>query len=75
MTTLNLSNLKINSHIIKTSTHLKLKACTILLILDMMLEVVLLEIYKLNKLSGPIPQISCFAYIHLSCHIEACIIT
>ena len=32
---------------------------------DTVLELVLLEIYKLNKFSGPTPKISCFTYSHV----------
>ena len=57
---MNLNNLKIKNCIAKPNTYLKSKGLHNVLIPDMISEVVLLEIYKLNKFSGPIPKILCF---------------
>ena len=64
LTTLHLNNLKIKSRIAKPNTYLKTRDLHYFLIPNMMLELVLLKIYKLNKFSGPISKISCFAYSH-----------
>ena len=62
LTTLNLNNLKIKSRIAKQNTYLKTKGLHNFF--DTKYDV-LLEIYKLNKFSGPIPKISCFIYSHV----------
>ena len=59
LTTLNLNDLKIKSCIGKPNT------CTIFLALNVMIELVLLKIYKLNKFKGLDPQNLMFAYLHV----------
>ena len=63
LTTLNLNNLKIKSCLAKPNTYLRLGH--LFLILNIMLKVVLLEIYEQNKFSAQVPKISCFAYSHV----------
>ena len=80
---LNLNNLEINSRIAKPNTYLKPRGLhnffffffvffVLFLIPIMMLELLLLDIYKLNIFSALIPQVSCFA---ISWQMEACFIT
>ena len=71
--TLDLNNLKIKSRIAKTKHILKTKGLYIFLIPNMMLEILLLEIYKLYKFSM-IPK-SYALLIHMSWQMEACFIT
>ena len=65
LTTLKLNNLKTKSCIAKPNTYSKTRGLHNFLISNLMLELVLLETYKLNKFSGPIPKMSYFAYSHV----------
>ena len=65
LTTLNLNNLQIKSLIAKSNTYLKTRGLHNFLIPIMILELVLLEIYKAKQFSWPILKILCFTYSHV----------